>query len=236
MPAPESRPSTVLPVVPRAVSRNSGTVEVQRTGGSNAARRGYRREAPSFRSDMREQRWEKPPPPQPVCHEEHVRRFDEQTSGHQVEGCDIPNNKFSGPAYGDRRNLEVGSEPPSETDMFGPMAPCWRLLERAQAYMDEVCSMTFNRKSKLSTRVLECILRRTPSRSCVVFLHRRCHFLDTKRTYNVDYLDALTTRVKIVSSGESHRSCRAGDLVVRLPLSPCSFRPPSKTYRISLST
>lgn len=145
MPAPESRPSTVLPIVPRVVSRNSGTVEVQRADGSDGARYGYRREAPGFPSANRESRWEQPPPPQSVRREEHVRRFDDQSGGHEVESGDILSCEFSGPAYDVRRNVREGSEPPSRTDMFGPMAPCWRLLERAQAYMDEVWTLNCNK-------------------------------------------------------------------------------------------
>ncbi|CAM9466018.1 unnamed protein product, partial [Laminaria digitata] len=55
----------------------------------------------------------------------------------QVARGEIPSSGFSGVGYDRRRTVHVGIEPVPRDDMFGSMAPCWRLLERAQAYMDK---------------------------------------------------------------------------------------------------
>lgn len=68
----------------------------------------------------------------------HVRCFGERPGRGQVEGVDIPHN---GPGYDGPRHGIVGPEPASQDDTFGSMAPCWRLLERAQAYMGKVCKL-----------------------------------------------------------------------------------------------
>lgn len=129
-------------MVPRAVTRNIDTLETQRTGGSDGARYGHGGQAPDFHRAKREERWEHPPLSQSIRHEEHVRRLDDRHNGGQVQSGDIPSRGFGGSGYGGRRNIHVGSEPASRDDMFGSMAPCWRLLERARAYMDKVWTFT----------------------------------------------------------------------------------------------
>lgn len=126
-------------MLPRAVSLNSDTIEGKSAGGYDTARYGYCSGVPGSLSTKTESSWENPPRSQTIRHEEYVRRFDHRSSGGQVESDDIPSDGFTGPGYNFRRNVHVGSEPPSEDDMFGSMAPCWRLLERAKDYMDKVC-------------------------------------------------------------------------------------------------
>ncbi|CAM9136456.1 unnamed protein product, partial [Laminaria digitata] len=67
----------------------------------------------------------------------HKRHFDDRPNDCQIESRDVPSTGFSGPRYGRRRTAHVGTVPVPRDDTFGSMAPCWRLLERAQAYMDK---------------------------------------------------------------------------------------------------
>lgn len=136
LPAPESQPSAVLPMAPRAVSRNSDVMEGQRAGGSDGALYGCRSDAPGFTSAEKEPRWEHPAPSKSIFHEEHVRCYDDRRS----ERDEFSSGGFDNPGYGGRGNVHVESESPSRDDMFGAMAPCWRLLERAKGYMDKVCT------------------------------------------------------------------------------------------------
>lgn len=127
-------------MAPRAVSRNSDVMEGQRAGGSDGARYGYRSDAPGFTSAEKEPRWEHPAPSKSIFHEEHARCYDDRRSGSHFERDDISSGGFDNPGYGGRGNVRVESESPSRDDMFGAMAPCWRLLERAKGYMDKVCT------------------------------------------------------------------------------------------------
>lgn len=139
LPVLRSQPSAVPPMMPRPVRCNSDIIDGQRAG-SDDVQDGFRREAPDFPSAEREPRWEHPPS-HSVCQEEHEFHFDVRSSGGQVERDGIPSSEFGGPGYRGRRNGRVGSEPESKDDMFGSMAPCWRLLERAKGYMDKVCTL-----------------------------------------------------------------------------------------------
>lgn len=47
----------------------------------------------------------------------------------------LPVNRGPGGSY---PGYDAHSEPPMDHETFGFMAPCWRLLERAKAYMDQV--------------------------------------------------------------------------------------------------
>lgn len=47
----------------------------------------------------------------------------------------------SGGGYAGYEGRSARSEAAMDQDTFGFMAPCWRLLERAKAYMDEVCTL-----------------------------------------------------------------------------------------------
>ena len=67
-----------------------------------------------------------------------VRPFDDRLSGGQVDRVEFLSSGPSCSGYGNRRNGHAGSKLASRVDIFGPMAPCWRLIESAQAYMDKV--------------------------------------------------------------------------------------------------
>lgn len=141
---PGSQPSAGLLMEPRAVPRKTDGMQRQRAGSSDDARFGYDREPTDFQSSKRESRWEQPPS-HSVCQEEHQLRFDDRSSGGQVDRDDVPSSEFSGPGYRSRRNGHLESEPASR-DVFGSMAPCWRLLERAKGYMDKVCVVLLSSK------------------------------------------------------------------------------------------
>lgn len=127
----------------RTVPRNSDGMEGHREGGFDGERYGYRSEAPDSPSAQREAGWEISALSRSIRHEDHGRRFDNRPSDGHIESDDIPSSGFNGPGYGGRRPVDVGSAPTSRGDMFGYMAPCWRLLERAQAYMDKVCTLYY---------------------------------------------------------------------------------------------
>lgn len=139
-PLPEAvcRPSGVQSMALRSVPRNSDRMEKQRTGGSDGVRYAYHSAALGRPGTQKDPRWEDPPMSHSTWHEEHVRRFDDPPNNRQVERGDIPSSGLSGPGYGRRRTVHVGTEPVPRDDTFGSMAPCWRLLERARAYMDKV--------------------------------------------------------------------------------------------------
>lgn len=90
--------------------------------------------------------WEQPPLPHPIRHEKQLERLRDRPTSCQVERGDIPSSRGSSPGYPDRRNVHEEPKPSSIDDTFGPMAPCWRLLERAQGYMEKVrilsCALT----------------------------------------------------------------------------------------------
>lgn len=136
----------MLPVASRSVSRDIDREEGQRAGGSDGRGDGCGSETPSFPSARREPRWEQPPLPLPIRHKEQLERLNDRPSNAQVERGDNPSNRVSGSGYHDRRNVDEGPKPSSVDDTFGSMAPCWRLLERAQGYMEKVrifyCTLT----------------------------------------------------------------------------------------------
>lgn len=140
MPAPESRPSGVLSMAGRSMPRNTDTTEGMRTGGSETARHTYPGETPGFSRAQREPTWDHPPPAHSF-RQEHAKRFNDRPSGDQVEHNETPSSGFSRCEYSGSKDSDVVSEPTPNHDMFGSMAPCWRLLERAQAYMDKVWTL-----------------------------------------------------------------------------------------------
>lgn len=75
--------------------------------------------------------WDRRPAPQSLPHDLNVRRS-EGRAGY-VGGSG------GAPELGAAPRGSNAQQAPDETDeMFGAMAPCWRLLERAKAYMDKV--------------------------------------------------------------------------------------------------
>lgn len=138
MPAPESRPSGFLPMGPRSAPCNIERTGGHRTGGSDGRGHGYRSEEPSLPSPQREPRWERPPLSRPTGHEEQMEHLYDRPRIGQVERDDLPSSSVSSLGYPNRRNEDGRSEPSSTYEAFGSMAPCWRLLERANAYMDKV--------------------------------------------------------------------------------------------------
>lgn len=135
---PEPQPSGVRPMPPSTTPRHSNIIEGQIIGDSDTAQYGSRSEAPGFQNARRESRWEQPPISHPLRHEAHARRFDDRSSGGQDERGDIPSSRSCGPGYRAQAKGDMASEPASTDNIFGSMAPCWRLLERAQPYMDKV--------------------------------------------------------------------------------------------------
>ena len=123
---------------PHSPPRHGGIFEGQRTGGYDARYTSHS-EAPGLPNAHREQRWERPPMPPSTRHKAHPRRVDDRPRGGQVNGGDTPHIRVNRVENCSQGDANFGSEPISRDDMFGSMAPCWRLLERGQAYMDQVC-------------------------------------------------------------------------------------------------
>lgn len=138
LPAPDYRPSGALPIGPGSAPCNSDRTGGKRAGGSDDREHGYRSEAPILPSGQREPRWEQPPLSPPMRHEEQMGRPHDRPSSGLVQRGDNPSGRVSSMGYPDRRNVDLASEPTPIDETFGAMAPCWRLLERAQHYMDKV--------------------------------------------------------------------------------------------------
>lgn len=137
--APDSRHSVGLRVPPRPAPNNGNEHDRARGGPSAPASYGYRREAAGYPDahPQRGARWGHPQPTQSTPHAVHMRRAGGRASGGDDDDGRV-NNAGSGLGGGHaNRNTSMASEP-STDEVFGSMAPCWRLLERAKAYMDQV--------------------------------------------------------------------------------------------------
>lgn len=125
-------------MAPRSIARNSKIVRGKINRLSDGKAYGYRSESSGVPRSQRASRWEHPPRSSSIRHEEQVGRLHDRPNDGHAERSDTPSSEVSDPGYSDRRTTHVGSKPASRDDTFGSMAPCWRLLERAQDYMDKV--------------------------------------------------------------------------------------------------
>lgn len=125
-------------MAPRSITRNSKIIRGKINRASDGKGYGYRREPSGVPSSQRAPKWEHPPRPSSTRLEEQAGRLHDRPNDGQAERSGTPSSEVSGPGYPDRRTAHVGAEPASRDDTFGSMAPCWRLLERAQDYMDKV--------------------------------------------------------------------------------------------------
>lgn len=141
LPAPESRPSRVLPVPPRFECRHGNATEGGMAEGLAAARYSYHSGGSGFQNSPRQPTGEHPPAAHASGYGSHLRRMDDRPGGDRFNMFDAQSNGQSGPMHGDRSCSHVGSELPLRVDTFGYMAPCWRIIESAQAYVDKVCIM-----------------------------------------------------------------------------------------------
>lgn len=130
-------------------------------GGSRGARptyvsNGSRTDAVSFQEDPRGGRWEHSPQSRPAQQTVYARRTDGNFhaggGGGGRGGGGAGSGRFAArpeggydARHGSARNSHGGSagnerasEAVATEEPFGVMAPCWRLLERAKSYMDQV--------------------------------------------------------------------------------------------------
>lgn len=128
-------------------------------GGSRGARptyvsNGSRTDAVSFQEDPRGGRWEHSQQSHPAQQTVYARRAegDVHAGGGGRGGGGAGSGRFAArpegvydARHGSARNSHGGSagnerasEAVATEEPFGVMAPCWRLLERAKSYMDQV--------------------------------------------------------------------------------------------------
>lgn len=147
--AQDRRPSMVRHVSPTSGPHIGGATGVVRGGRSSRSMNTYSVEDEAFAERQRGARWEHTEPPQSISHEAHMRHTGDRVSGSAGDGGRGVNAGNRYLVHHDTKNDQHGSEPAVADEMFGFMAPCWRLLERAKTYMDQVrvgiCSAPFSK-------------------------------------------------------------------------------------------
>lgn len=133
----------MLPVPPRADPHHRDVTQGEMAGDSDAARHGYYSATPGFQNPPREATGEHPPVSRAAWHGSELRCSDHRPDGAQADRVSFPSSGQSATGYGDRGHGHIRPELASGVEMFGFMDPCWRIIESAHAYIDQVRTLHY---------------------------------------------------------------------------------------------